>query len=191
MEHPNSMFLHLFRSSNSGLTPIHNFMLRICLYPSLMALARLPPRVVRNPVKPFHRSSFQQPDALAFGKTPEQLQKENVPELLVSHKTFSGNRPSLSILLPSLNAYNIGQLLAIYEHRVAVQGFVWCINSFDQWGVELGKSLATQVRKQLHASRKKGESVEAFNFSTKTLITRYLKASADVPSDPSTLLPNI
>lgn len=134
---------------------------------------------------------FAQPDALAYGKTPEQLQKENVPEHLVSHKTFSGNRPSLSILLPSLNAYNIGQLLAIYEHRVAVQGFVWCINSFDQWGVELGKSLATQVRKQLHASRKKKESVEGFNFSTKMLITRYLKASADVPSDPSTLLPNI
>uniref|UniRef100_A0A0V0IIZ4 Glucose-6-phosphate isomerase n=1 Tax=Solanum chacoense TaxID=4108 RepID=A0A0V0IIZ4_SOLCH len=134
---------------------------------------------------------FAQPDALAYGKTPEQLQKENIPEHLVSHKTFSGNRPSLSILLPSLNAYNIGQLLAIYEHRIAVQGFVWCINSFDQWGVELGKSLATQVRKQLHASRKKGESVEGFNFSTKTLITRYLEASADVPSDPSTLLPNI
>lgn len=134
---------------------------------------------------------FAQPDALAYGKTPEQLRKENVPDHLVSHKTFSGNRPSLSILLPSLNAYNIGQLLAIYEHRVAVQGFVWCINSFDQWGVELGKSLATQVRKQLHASRKKGEPVEGFNFSTQTLITRYLEASADVPSDPSTLLPNI
>ncbi|CAN4080323.1 unnamed protein product [Withania somnifera] len=134
---------------------------------------------------------FAQPDALAYGKTPEQLRKENVPDHLVSHKTFSGNRPSLSILLPSLNAYNVGQLLAIYEHRVAVQGFVWCINSFDQWGVELGKSLATQVRKQLHASRKKGEPVEGFNFSTKTLITRYLEASADGPSDSSTLLPNI
>ncbi|XP_060189753.1 glucose-6-phosphate isomerase, cytosolic 2B isoform X1 [Lycium barbarum] len=134
---------------------------------------------------------FAQPDALAYGKTPEQLQKESVPEHLVSHKTFSGNRPSLSILLPSLNAYNIGQLLAIYEHRVAVQGFVWNINSFDQWGVELGKSLATKVRNQLHASRKKGESVEGFNFSTKTLITRYLEESADVPSDPSTRLPNM
>ncbi|KAL0325735.1 UNVERIFIED_CONTAM: Glucose-6-phosphate isomerase, cytosolic [Sesamum radiatum] len=82
---------------------------------------------------------FAQPDALAYGKTPEQLLKENVPEHLITHKTFSGNRPSLSILLPSLNAYNVGQLLAIYEHRVAVEGFVWGINSFDQWGVELGK----------------------------------------------------
>ncbi|KAH9758677.1 glucose-6-phosphate isomerase [Citrus sinensis] len=116
---------------------------------------------------------FAQPDALAVGKT------------------FSGNRPSLSLLLPSLNAYNIGQLLAIYEHRIAVEGFIWGINSFDQWGVELGKSLATQVRKQLHASRMKREPIEGFNFSTTTLLTRYLEASSDIPSDPSTLLPRI
>lgn len=134
---------------------------------------------------------FAQSDALAYGKTPEQLLSENVASHLISHKTFSGNRPSLSILLPSLDAYNIGQLLAIYEHRIAVEGFVWDINSFDQWGVELGKSLATQVRKQLHASRKKGEAVEGFNFSTTTLLTRYLEASADVPADPSTLLPKM
>ncbi|XP_062099432.1 glucose-6-phosphate isomerase, cytosolic-like isoform X1 [Humulus lupulus] len=133
---------------------------------------------------------FAQPDALAYGKTVEQLQKENVAEHLVPHKTFSGNRPSLSLLLPSLTAYNVGQLLAIYEHRIAVQGFVWGINSFDQWGVELGKSLATQVRKQLHTSRTKGEPVQGFNFSTATLLTRYLKAS-DAPSDSSTRLPRI
>ncbi|XP_015575441.1 glucose-6-phosphate isomerase, cytosolic isoform X2 [Ricinus communis] len=118
---------------------------------------------------------FAQPDALAYGKTAEQLQKENVPQHLIPHKTFSGNRPSVSILLSSLDAYKIGQLLAIYEHRVAVQGFVWGINSFDQWGVELGKSLATQVRKQLNASRTKGEPVEGFNFSTTTMLTRYLE----------------
>ncbi|KAH9692933.1 glucose-6-phosphate isomerase [Citrus sinensis] len=118
---------------------------------------------------------FAQPDALAVGKTPEQLQKENVAPHLIPHKTFSGNRPSLSLLLPSLNAYNIGQLLAIYEHRIAVEGFIWGINSFDQWGVELGKSLATQVRKQLHASRMKREPIEGFNFSTTTLLTRYLE----------------
>ncbi|KAL2456171.1 Glucose-6-phosphate isomerase [Forsythia ovata] len=123
-------------------------------------------------------------DALAYGKTAEQLLKENVPHPLIPHKTFSGNRPSLSLLLPSLNAYNIGQLLAIYEHRIAVEGFVWGINSFDQWGVELGKSLATQVRKQLHASRKKGEPVEGFNFSTTTMLKRYLEESADdVPKE--------
>uniref|UniRef100_A0A0D9VZM5 Glucose-6-phosphate isomerase n=1 Tax=Leersia perrieri TaxID=77586 RepID=A0A0D9VZM5_9ORYZ len=82
---------------------------------------------------------FAQPDALAYGKTPEQLHSEKVPEHLIPHKTFQGNRPSLSLLLPSLSAYEIGQLLAIYEHRIAVQGFLWGINSFDQWGVELGK----------------------------------------------------
>lgn len=134
---------------------------------------------------------FAQPDALAYGKTQEQLEKENVARDLVPHKTFSGNRPSLSLLFPSFNAYNIGQLLAIYEHRVAVQGFVWGINSFDQWGVELGKSLATQVRKQLNASRKNGEPIEGFNFSTKTLLSKYLEASADIPADPPTALPKI
>ncbi|KAL7155278.1 hypothetical protein ABFS83_03G064000 [Erythranthe nasuta] len=134
---------------------------------------------------------FAQPDALAYGKTPEQLLKENVPHHLVTHKTFSGDRPSLSLLLPSLNAYNIGQLLAIYEHRVAVEGFVWGINSFDQWGVELGKSLATQVRKQLNASRKKTEPVEGFNFSTTTLLTRYLEASTDISKEDCTVLPKM
>lgn len=134
---------------------------------------------------------FAQPDALAYGKTPEQLLKENVAQHLIPHKTFSGNRPSLSLLLPTLNAYTIGQLLAIYEHRVAVEGFIWGINSFDQWGVELGKSLASQVRKQLHVSRKNGDPVKGFNFSTTTMLERYLEASADVPSDPSTVLPKM
>lgn len=134
---------------------------------------------------------FAQPDALAYGKTPEQLQSENVPEHLIPHKTFSGNRPSLSLLLPCLTAYNVGQVLAIYEHRVAVQGFVWGINSFDQWGVELGKSLASQVRKQLNASRTKGEPIEGFNYSTKTMMSKYLKAETSIPSDSTTMLPKI
>lgn len=134
---------------------------------------------------------FAQPDALAYGKTSEQLLSENVPSHLVPHKTFSGNRPSLSLLLPSLNAYNVGQLLAIYEHRIAVQGFVWGVNSFDQWGVELGKSLASQVRKQLHLSRTKGEPVKGFNLSTTTLLTRYLEADSGVPADSSTVFPEI
>ncbi|CAN1323482.1 Glucose-6-phosphate isomerase, cytosolic [Linum perenne] len=134
---------------------------------------------------------FAQPDALAYGKTPEQLLKENVPDHLIPHKTFSGNRPSISLLLSSLDAYKIGQLLAIYEHRVAVQGFIWGINSFDQWGVELGKSLATQVRKQLNASRTKKEQVQGFNSSTTRLLNKYLEESSDVPAIPSTLLPMI
>ncbi|XP_042519876.1 glucose-6-phosphate isomerase, cytosolic [Macadamia integrifolia] len=132
---------------------------------------------------------FAQPDALAYGKTPEQLRSEKVPEHLIPHKTFSGNRPSFCLLLPYLNAYNIGQLLAIYEHRVAVEGFIWGINSFDQWGVELGKSLASQVRKQLHASRMKGDAIEGFNFSTTAMLTKYLEAKSPIPSEPVTILP--
>ncbi|KAF3321603.1 glucose-6-phosphate isomerase, cytosolic [Carex littledalei] len=129
---------------------------------------------------------FAQPDALAYGKTPAELLQDKVPDHLVPHKTFTGNRPSLSILLPSLSAYNIGQLLAIYEHRIAVQGFVWGINSFDQWGVELGKSLATQVRKQLHASRVDKKPVQGFNFSTATLMSRFLEVNT---SYDETVLP--
>lgn len=87
---------------------------------------------------------FAQADALAYGKTPEVLREEKVPEHLIPHKTFSGNRPSMSILLPTCNAYTVGQVLALYEHRVAVQGFLWGLNSFDQWGVELGKVCVLQ-----------------------------------------------
>ncbi|KAK8969479.1 Glucose-6-phosphate isomerase, cytosolic 1 [Platanthera guangdongensis] len=135
---------------------------------------------------------FAQPDALAYGKSPDQLQLENVADHLIPHKTFSGNRPSVCLLLPSLSAYNIGQLLAIYEHRIAVEGFVWGINSFDQWGVELGKSLASQVRKQLHLSRTSAKPVEGFNFSTTTLLSRFLQGDTGIPSNGSTtLLPRI
>eukprot|EP00971_Amphidinium_carterae_P259679 5152556-Amphidinium_carterae.1 len=89
---------------------------------------------------------FAQPDALALGKTEEQLRAEGVPEKLIPHKTFPGDRPSLSLLLPVCDAKALGSLLALYEHRTAVQGWVWNINSFDQWGVELGKVLAKEVR---------------------------------------------
>jgi len=97
---------------------------------------------------------FAQPDALAMGKTLSELEQEGVSEALREHKAFSGNRPSNSILMSKLDAFAVGQLLVMYEHRTAVQGFVWGINSFDQWGVELGKVLANKVRKQLTSSRK-------------------------------------
>ena len=73
------------------------------------------------------------------GKDAATLEAEGVPAHLIPHKTFEGNRPSLSLLLPDLSPFRLGQLLALYEHRVATSGFVWGINSFDQWGVELGK----------------------------------------------------
>eukprot|EP00187_Rhodella_violacea_P012337 CAMPEP_0184709954 /NCGR_PEP_ID=MMETSP0314-20130426/944_1 /TAXON_ID=38298 /ORGANISM="Rhodella maculata, Strain CCMP 736" /LENGTH=546 /DNA_ID=CAMNT_0027171729 /DNA_START=47 /DNA_END=1683 /DNA_ORIENTATION=+ len=89
---------------------------------------------------------FAQPDALAYGKTATELRAEGVPEPLVPHKVFSGNRPSSSMLVKNLDAFTVGQILAVFEHRTVVEGFVWGINSFDQWGVELGKVLAKKVR---------------------------------------------
>lgn len=116
---------------------------------------------------------FAQPDALAAGKSAEQCRIEGVPEELVPHKVFPGNRPSSSLLLPCLDAFTTGQLLAIFEHRTAVEGFIWGINSFDQWGVELGKVLAKNVRKQLQASRA-GEGISGFNPSTTALLAKYV-----------------
>lgn len=118
---------------------------------------------------------FAQPDALACGKTVDELIAEGVLTHLLPHKEFPGNRPSLSMLFPALTARSCGQLLALYEHRVAVQGFIWGINSFDQWGVELGKVLATKVRVSVANARKSGESeLVSFNPSTTNLLRRYL-----------------
>ncbi|EQC34889.1 glucose-6-phosphate isomerase, cytosolic 2 [Saprolegnia diclina VS20] len=119
---------------------------------------------------------FAQPDALANGKTVEELAAEGVPEALRPHKAFPGNRPSVSLLFHgSLDAFACGQLLALYEHRTVVQGAIWGLNSFDQWGVELGKVLATQVRNQLSASRTNAAApLQGFNSSTSALLKRYL-----------------
>eukprot|EP00560_Eucampia_antarctica_P000082 CAMPEP_0197831860 /NCGR_PEP_ID=MMETSP1437-20131217/12494_1 /TAXON_ID=49252 ORGANISM="Eucampia antarctica, Strain CCMP1452" /NCGR_SAMPLE_ID=MMETSP1437 /ASSEMBLY_ACC=CAM_ASM_001096 /LENGTH=564 /DNA_ID=CAMNT_0043434967 /DNA_START=186 /DNA_END=1880 /DNA_ORIENTATION=+ len=117
---------------------------------------------------------FAQPDALAYGKTLTDLMQEGVKEEIRPHKVFSGNRPSSSMLMTKLDAFAVGQLLAIYEHRTAVQGFIWGINSFDQWGVELGKVLATQVRSQLNASRTNQAQVQGFNSSTSALLEAFL-----------------
>ena len=120
---------------------------------------------------------FAQADALAVGKTAIELRAEGVPDSLIPHKTFTGNRPSLSLLLPQLDAFSTGQLLALYEHRVAVQGFVWGLNSFDQWGVELGKALAGKVRTKVNQARTGGRLVtpaDGFNASTTRLLNKYL-----------------
>jgi len=122
---------------------------------------------------------FAQPDALAQGKTAEELTAEGVAASLVPHRVMPGNRPSNVLLLPRLTAYEVGQLLALYEHRTVVQGFVYSINSFDQWGVELGKKLADQVRKQMVLSRSKdGKAAidKQFNPSTQALLNRYFTA---------------
>jgi glucose-6-phosphate isomerase len=121
---------------------------------------------------------FAQPDALALGKTREQLEIEGVAEELRPHKEFPGNRPSFSLLFGQLDPFTTGQLLALYEHRVFVQGAIWGINSFDQWGVELGKVLAKQVRTQLAASRQGDAAISGFNSSTAAMIRFYLLNSA-------------
>ena len=118
---------------------------------------------------------FAQPDALACGRTTKDLDSCHISEELKPHKEFPGNRPSLSILLSKLDAYSLGQLLALYEHRTVVQGFVWGINSFDQWGVELGKALAKDIRERLSKTRADDTtSLTGLNVSTQNLITKYL-----------------
>jgi glucose-6-phosphate isomerase len=115
---------------------------------------------------------FAQPDALAFGKFREEL---TVGENLINHMTFKGDRTSFSLILEELNAFAVGQLLSIYEHRVACEGFLYDINSFDQWGVELGKKLATDVRKVLAESESAESKLDKFNSSTGNLIRYFLK----------------
>ncbi len=128
-----------------------------------------------NPLDDHHdklmANFFAQPEALAFGKTPEQLKAEGVPANLIPHKTFTGNRPSNSLLLQKLTPHSLGELIALYEHKIFVQGVIWDINSFDQFGVELGKVLATKILGELEA-HKLDEAVH--DSSTATLIKKYL-----------------
>ncbi|MFD6168442.1 glucose-6-phosphate isomerase [Streptomyces coeruleorubidus] len=112
---------------------------------------------------------FAQTQALAFGKTPEEVRAEGVPEELVPHKTFKGNHPTTTILAPELTPSVLGQLVALYEHKVFVQGAVWDIDSFDQWGVELGKVLAKRVEPALT----EGAEVEGLDASTRALVATY------------------
>ncbi|MBI3769013.1 MAG: glucose-6-phosphate isomerase [Deltaproteobacteria bacterium] len=113
---------------------------------------------------------FAQTEALAFGKTPEEVRTAGVPEWLVPHRTFEGNRPSSTILAERLTPRTLGALLALYEHSVFTQGVIWRIDSFDQWGVELGKALAQRIVPELTSA---GEPALAHDSSTNALITRY------------------
>jgi glucose-6-phosphate isomerase len=113
---------------------------------------------------------FAQTEALAFGKTPAEVRAEGVPEQLVSHKSFEGNRPTSTILIDRLTPAALGKLVALYEHKVFVQGVIWGLNSFDQWGVELGKVLAKRISSELEAQT---EPALAHDSSTNALIRRY------------------
>jgi glucose-6-phosphate isomerase len=112
---------------------------------------------------------FAQGQALAFGKTPEEVAAEGAPAELVPHKTFKGNHPTTTILAEELTPSVLGQLIALYEHKVFVQGAIWNIDSFDQWGVELGKVLARKIEPILV----EGTGVESLDSSTAALATRY------------------
>jgi glucose-6-phosphate isomerase len=113
---------------------------------------------------------FAQTEALAFGKTAEEVRAEGTPDWLVPHRTFPGNRPSSTILAERLTPATLGALVALYEHSVFTQGAIWHINSFDQWGVELGKVLASRIVPELTAP---AEPPLAHDSSTNALIRRY------------------
>jgi glucose-6-phosphate isomerase len=111
---------------------------------------------------------FAQGEALAFGKTPEQVKAEGTPDWLVPHRVFEGNRPTNTLLLDALTPAALGKLVALYEHMVFTQGVIWNIDSFDQWGVELGKALAQHIIPELES-----DSPLAHDSSTNALIRRY------------------
>jgi glucose-6-phosphate isomerase len=111
---------------------------------------------------------FAQGEALAFGKTPQQVKAEGTPDWLVPHRVFEGNRPSNTILLEKLTPEALGKLVALYEHSVFTQGAIWQIDSFDQWGVELGKVLAKNIISELE-----GKAEGKHDSSTSSLIARY------------------
>ncbi|MBV8483319.1 MAG: glucose-6-phosphate isomerase [Verrucomicrobia bacterium] len=119
---------------------------------------------------------FAQTEALAFGKTFEQVKTEGTPDWLAPHRVFEGNRPSNTILTQRLTPQTLGKLVALYEHSVFTQGAIWNIDSFDQWGVELGKVLAQRIIPELEA---KTEPELRHDSSTNTLIQRYRKLKSD------------
>jgi glucose-6-phosphate isomerase len=119
---------------------------------------------------------FAQPEALAFGKTAEEVRAEGTPEAIVPHRVMEGNRPSSVILADRLDPGTLGKLVALYEHSVFTQGAIWGIDSFDQWGVELGKALAQRIIPELGATE---EPALAHDSSTTALIRRYRAARRD------------
>src|SRR5580698_9753963 len=129
-----------------------------------------------NPLGPHHdmliANVFAQTEALAFGKTAEEVKAEGTPDWLVPHRSFEGNRPSNTLLLDALTPAALGKLVALYEHIVFTQGTIWQIDSFDQWGVELGKALAQRIIPELQSAT---EPKLDHDSSTTALIRRYRK----------------
>jgi glucose-6-phosphate isomerase len=130
-----------------------------------------------NPVSDQHRwllaNCLAQSEALAFGKGPGELEEERVSPDLFGHRTFPGNRPSNTLLGERLTPESLGALIALYEHKVFVQGALWDVNSFDQWGVELGKALARRIAPELAPD---APDDLAHDSSTNALIRRLRKS---------------
>ncbi|HEX6786212.1 MAG TPA: glucose-6-phosphate isomerase, partial [Acidimicrobiales bacterium] len=127
-----------------------------------------------NPLRDHHdilsSNVFAQAQALAFGKTAEEVRAEGTPEAVVPHRVMEGNRPTNVILAEQLSPYRLGTLVALYEHSVFTQGTIWSIDSFDQWGVELGKALAVAIIPELESE---AEPELAHDSSTNALIRHY------------------
>jgi glucose-6-phosphate isomerase len=113
---------------------------------------------------------FAQAEALAFGRTEDELRQAGVPEEQIPHRMCEGNRPTTTVLLDRLSPRRLGSLIALYEHKVFTEGVIWDIDSFDQWGVELGKILATTIIEELTADN---PPALAHDSSTNALIRRY------------------
>ena len=132
-----------------------------------------------NPVGRHHEmllaNVLAQGEALAFGKTSAEVKAEGSPDWLIPHRTFEGNRPSNTLLLEELTPAALGRLVALYEHIVFTQGAIWQIDSFDQWGVELGKVLAKGILRELDPD---SPAPPAHDSSTNTLIRRVVAAGA-------------
>jgi glucose-6-phosphate isomerase len=135
-----------------------------------------------NPLRDQHdlltSNVFAQAQALAFGKTEQELRAEGTPESTVPHRVMPGNRPTNVILAERLTPFSLGTLIALYEHSVFTQGAIWGIDSFDQWGVELGKMLAKQIAPELGSET---EPRLAHDSSTNTLIRRYRAMRSRAP----------
>jgi glucose-6-phosphate isomerase len=126
----------------------------------------------------FLANFLAQPRALAFGRTPEEVAAEGTAEAVVPHRVMAGNHPSNAIVAPALTPSVLGQLVAAYEHRVFTQGVVWGINSFDQWGVELGKQMANQLAPKLQSEQAPDYDADS---STDALV-RLLRQEAGRPA---------
>jgi glucose-6-phosphate isomerase len=136
-----------------------------------------------NPIGRHHdllmANVFAQSEALALGKTRDEVKAEGVPDWLVPHRVFPGNRPSNTILAQRLTPYALGTMVALYEHSVFTQGTIWQINSFDQWGVELGKALAQRIIPEIESDT---EPALHHDSSTNNLIRRYRRARVPATS---------